>query len=90
MAVPTRYSIEVFSAGCTMCRQGIRAVQELAGKDHDVTIHDMHKDERAQARAKELGINRVPAVVVNGTLAQCCQSRPVDVGVIRSMMQGKA
>ena len=90
MAVPTRNSIEVNSAGCTMCRQGIRAVQEFAGKDHVVTSHDMHIVERADARAKELGINRVPAVVVNVKLAQCCQSRPVDVGVIRSMMQGKA
>ena len=90
MAVPTRYTIEVFSADCTMCREGIRAVQELAGKEHDVTIHDMHNDQRAQARAKELGIHRVPAVVVNGKLAQCCQAGPVDIDVIRSLIQGKS
>jgi glutaredoxin 3 len=89
MAVPTRLTIEVFSAGCSACREGIRAVQELAGKDHEVRIHDMHADEAAQRRAKELGIHRVPAVVVNGKLAQCCQSRPVDPAVIRSLIGGK-
>lgn len=90
MAAPTRAKIEIFSAGCSTCREGIRAVQELAGKDHDITIHDMHNDRGAQDRAKELGVHRVPAVVVNGKLAQCCQSKPVDVGVIRSLLHAKS
>jgi len=90
MAAPTRYTIEVFSAGCNTCREGIRVVQELAGKDHDVQVHDLQTDRAAQKRAKELGVHRVPAVVVNGKLAQCCQSRPVDPGVIRSLLGVKA
>ena len=90
MAAPTRAKIEIFSAGCTTCREGIRAVQELVGKDHDITILDMHNDRGAPGRAKELGVNRIPAVVVNGKLAQCCQSKPVDVGVIRSLLQAKS
>jgi glutaredoxin len=89
MATRARHTIEVFSAGCITCREGIRVVQEFAGKEHDVKIHDMHKDEEAQERARQLGIHRVPAVVVNGKLAQCCQSRPVDVAVLRSMVAGK-
>ena len=86
MATPTRHTIEVFSAGCPTCREGIRVVQELAAKDHDVRVHDVHADRAAQQRAKELGIHRVPAAVVNGTLAPCCQSRPVNPAVIRSVI----
>ena len=86
MAVHSRHTIEVFSAGCATRREGIRVVQELAGKDHDVKIYDMHTDRAAQQRARELGIHRVPAVVVTGKLAQCCQSKPVDPAVVRSLM----
>lgn len=82
----SRQTIEVFSAGCSTCQEGIRAVQELVGKEHEVKVHDMHGDRGAQQRAKELGISRVPAVVVNGRLAQCCQSKPVDVDVVRSLL----
>ncbi len=57
---------------------------------HELKIHDMQSDKAAQQRAKELGVHRVPTVVVNGKLAQCCQSKPVDVTVIRSLMAAKA
>ena len=90
MAAPMQAKIEIFSAGCPTCREGIRTVQELVGKDHDITIHDMHNDRSAPDRAKELGVHRLPAVVVNGKLAQCCQLKPVDIGVIRSLLHTKS
>lgn len=89
MATTQRHTIEIFSAGCTACREGIRTVEEFAGKEHEVKIHDMQKDSAAQRRAKELGIHRVPAVVVNGRVAQCCQTKPVDLAVIRNMIGTK-
>lgn len=39
-----------------------------------VKILDM-KDPNVAARAKQLGIHRVPAVVINGQLAECCSTR---------------
>jgi hypothetical protein len=47
----------------------------------------MRGDKRAQSRATELGIHRVPAVVVNGKIAQCCATRPIDPNVIRSLLR---
>lgn len=38
----------------------------------EINILDMN-DAAVSSRAKELGIARVPAVVVNGKLADCCQ-----------------
>ena len=64
-------------------------MQVIAGKQHELRVHDMQVDQAAQRRAKELGVSRVPAVVVNGKLTQCCQSQPVDPAMIRSMIGTK-
>lgn len=48
------------------------------------------KDPTVAARAKQLGINRVPAVVINGKLADCCSSGAIDVEVLRTMGLGLA
>jgi len=36
------------------------------------------QDTRIAIRAKELGISTVPAVVIDGKLAECCKNRGVD------------
>lgn len=82
----TRHTIEVFSAGCPACDEGIKVVREVIGKEHEIKVRDMRSDKAAQDRARQLGIRRVPAVVVDGKLAQCCDSRPVDPAVIRSLI----
>ncbi len=69
--------IEVFSAGCSVCEEGIALVQNLACTSCTVTVLDMHDDEVA-ARAKDLGISSVPAVVINGVLAACCAEGGLD------------
>ncbi len=48
------------------------------------------KNPKVAARAKQLGINRVPAVVINGQLADCCSTGEIDVEVLRSMGLGQA
>ena len=57
--------IEVFSAGCHFCCDAEETVRQLAGADHDVEVHDMHRDD-VVARARQYGIRNVPAVVVDG------------------------
>jgi hypothetical protein len=47
-------------------------------------------DPAVAARAKQLGIHRVPAVVIDGKLADCCATGPVDLDVLRSMGLGVA
>jgi hypothetical protein len=63
--------IEVFSAGCSACEETINLVNSIACPSCEVSILDM-KDPSVASRAKQLGIGRVPAVVVNGKLASCC------------------
>ncbi len=64
--------VEIFSAGCSACESAIELVNEVACDNCEINILDMN-DAAVSSRAKELGIARVPAVVVNGKLADCCQ-----------------
>lgn len=67
----TKRTVEVFSAGCPACEETIQLVNDIACPSCEVSILDM-KDPAVAQRAKALGIARVPAVVVDGKLAQCC------------------
>lgn len=75
-------TIEIFSAGCPTCQQAIEMVKRLAGSQHQVQIRDMHQGEVA-ARARQLGIRSIPAVVVDGQLARCCAGRGPDEQTLR-------
>jgi len=57
--------IEVFSAGCSTCKETIELVKRIAGSSHDVVIHDVHQSEVA-SKAKHYGVRSVPAIVVDG------------------------
>lgn len=75
--------VEVFSAGCSLCEEAITMVKEVACSSCDVTIHDMTHPDIAE-RAKRLGITSVPAVVINGKLANCCADRGPDAESLRA------
>ena len=77
----TRKKVEVFSAGCSVCKETIEVVKRLAGS-HEVIVHDMNKSEVA-SKAKEYGIRTVPAIVIDGKLASCCANRGPDERVLR-------
>jgi len=80
MTTATR-KVEVFSAGCGACDDAVNLVKRVACASCEVIVLDMHQPEVA-ARAKSLGIERVPAVVVDGKLADCCAaSGPTEAGL---------
>jgi glutaredoxin len=81
----TRKKIEVFSAGCSTCKETIELVKKLAGSSHEVEVHDMNKSEIA-SKAKNYGIRSVPAVVIDGKLASCCAGRGPEEHVLRSAL----
>lgn len=81
--------IEVFTAGCPCCDEAVRAVRAVACSSCDVQVRDM-RDPVVAADAEKYGIHRVPAVVINGQLADCCGTGKVDVGALRSMGLGQA
>ena len=64
-------NVEVFTAGCVCCDEAVALVKRIACSSCEITIHDM-KQESSVKRAKELGIRRVPTVVVDNTIADCC------------------
>lgn len=69
--------IEVFSAGCPVCDDVVSLVQRLACPSCEVDVLDM-RDMAVATRAKALGVRSVPAVAINGQLADCCAGRGVD------------
>ena len=79
--------VEVFSAGCPCCEEAIQLVRSMTCESCDVRILDIRSDEAAQSKAKEYGVRRVPAVVVNGQLAECCQGA-VSAETLREMGVG--
>jgi glutaredoxin 3 len=76
--------IEVFSAGCSACKETIETVKRLAGP-HEVVIHDMNNSDIA-SKAKRYGVRSVPAVVIDGKLASCCAGRGPDEGILRAAL----
>ena len=67
-------TIEVFSAGCPACQETVELVHRVACPSCEVSVLDMN-DTQVAERAKELGIRSVPAVVIDGQLADCCAGR---------------
>ena len=74
--------IGIFSAGCPVCQDTIDLVNRMAGASCEISVLDMN-DKEVAARATELGIRSVPAVTVNGKLAECCAGRGVDENALR-------
>ena len=83
-------TVEVFTAGCPCCDETVKLVESISGPSCDLQILDMRSDKTAQMKAKQYGVTRVPAVVVDGKLADCCQNKPVDVNTLRSLGVGSA
>lgn len=80
-------TIEVFVAGCPCCDDAVALVKSLTCESCDVRFLDMRTDHIAQNKAKDYGVTRVPAVVVNGQLAGCCQGA-VDAATLRELGVG--
>lgn len=74
--------VEVFSAGCALCEDTIAMVRNIACDSCEVTIHNMNEPAVTQ-KAKEYGVRSVPAVVINGRLADCCSGRGPSEQVLR-------
>lgn len=80
-----RHKIEVFSAGCPCCEEAVRIVNSAAGPSDDIQVLDMHQPD-VTARAKQYGVKSVPAVAIDGKLADCCAGRGVDESTVRAAL----
>ncbi|MBF1989845.1 thioredoxin family protein [Fischerella thermalis] len=64
--------VEVFIAGCYLCDDTIKLVRELACPHCEVQIYNLHEENSYREKVAQYGIHRIPAVVVDGKLAECC------------------
>lgn len=85
----TKRKVEVFSAGCPACQETVALVKQVACASCEVSVLDMNDAGVAQ-RAKGLGIRSVPAVVIDGRLADCCAGRGPDEATLRAAGLGVA
>lgn len=81
--------IEIFSAGCPACQEAIESVKQLAGSSTEVEVLDMHEQGVAE-KARQYGVQSVPAVAINGQLADCCTGRGVDLEMLRRQGVGQS
>jgi glutaredoxin 3 len=87
MTTPTR-TIEVFAAGCPLCTDAIELVNRMACPSCEITVLDMKEPAVAQL-AKDMGIRSVPAILIDGRLADCCAGRGPDEATLRAAGLGQ-
>ena len=69
--------VEVFTAGCPVCKGTVELVRKLACDSCDVTVYDLNKGcatNECREIADRYGVTRLPAVAVNGSLLDCCRN----------------
>jgi len=69
--------IEIFTAGCPVCEPVVQLVKETAGKDSEITLHNLSEQCESKicvSKMEEYGVKRVPAIAVNGKLLDCCKN----------------
>ena len=68
--------VEVFTSGCLVCEPIVKMVNELACESCDVQIYnlvELCEDEVCINKVKSYGVQRIPAIAVNGQLLDCCR-----------------
>ncbi|KAI9129921.1 thioredoxin family protein [Acaryochloris sp. CCMEE 5410] len=70
--------VEVFTAGCPLCDPAVQLIRELACNNCEVQVYDLRDDcatNVCRDKVTQYGIHRVPTVVVDGKLTECCQNQ---------------
>lgn len=84
----SKRKIEIFSAGCPVCDDLVQRVRAMACPSCEIEVIDT-KDPAAAGRMRTLGIRSVPAVAVDGRLADCCSGRGPDEAILRAAGLGQ-
>jgi hypothetical protein len=80
--------IEIFTAGCNVCQTAVEQVRKEACTSCDIEVLEMSRAEVAR-RAQDLGIASLPAVVIDGQLADCCSNRGINLDALRKAGLGR-
>ena len=85
-------TVEVFTSGCPICESTVDLVNRLACPSCEVVIYDLPKDpnKEVQHKATLYGIEKIPAVAVDGKLLECCEMSSVSENILRQAGVGNA
>lgn len=86
--MPRKRNIEIFSAGCPVCDETVQRTKDIACPSCEVTVLDMGVL-AVSSRAAGLGIRSLPAIVIDGALADCCAGRGPVEAVLRAAGVGQ-
>lgn len=86
--MPDQRHVDIYSAGCQVCDEVIAMVQKIACSSCNVTVKDMHDPQIAKA-AEGLGIKSIPAVVIDGKIAECCTAAGPDIEALKAAGIGR-
>jgi len=77
--------VEVFTSGCPICEPTVGLVKKLACPSCELIIYDLTKytNKEIQNKATSYGIERIPAVAVDGKLLECCEMGSVSEDSLR-------
>ncbi len=89
MTSTAKRHVEVFTAGCPACDDTVALVNQLACPSCEIEVLDMHQPDAA-ARASDYGIRRVPSVVIDGKLADCCSGKGPDKSTLQAAGLGQS
>ena len=85
--------IEVFTAGCPVCEETVKQVKGAACTDCEVIVYDLNagcETNQCREQARKYGIKSVPAVAIDGKLADCCSGRGVDIESLKKAGLGQS
>lgn len=77
--------IEIFTAGCPICDEQVEKIKVAACSSCEIETLDVKTDSNALKRANDYNIKSLPAVAINGNLADCCSNKGIDIDVLKSM-----
>ena len=85
--MPDTRKVEVFTAGCPVCQKVVELVESFACDSCEVEVLDM-RDPTVAQRAEDIGVIAVPAVLIDGKLAACCEGQGIDEDELKKAILG--
>lgn len=89
MTMAQTRKIEILSAGCAICETAVSEIRAAACPSCETRVLDM-RDDKVAAWAESLGVRSLPAIVIDGTLADCCNNRGIDLDTLRAAGLGQS
>lgn len=83
----SKRKVEVFTAGCSVCEDTVKMVKDLACNSCDVIVYNLNNpcdSGECMNKVKTYGIKRIPAVVVDGKIANCCVTSSPTIEGLKS------